>query len=216
MDWNETYLSDKRVWGDSPGELAVFAGRQLQDIKSQPEKPEILDVGCGYGRDALYLARGIGCRVLGIDSAAEAIEMARNALAGSPVSGVEFQCLDFKKGVDRKFGIVFASNLYQLLDRENRGAFRDFVKNSLERGGTLFLGTLSVSDPEHFGKGSPVLDDDNSFTDEKFLHLCSEEELRRDFGFLEIGRLAEHRYDEPRSDGRTHHHVSWFLMGRYS
>jgi 2-polyprenyl-3-methyl-5-hydroxy-6-metoxy-1,4-benzoquinol methylase len=212
MTWNDTYLAEKRVWGDKPSELAVFACQNLQKTKTRNEAVEILDIGCGYGRDAIYLAQSLKCRVLGIDTAREAIAMAQKALAGDLKSSVEFQCRDFKEGIDGKFGIVFASNVYQLLERENRDAFRDVVKNSLKRGGRLFLSTLSASDPEHFGKGKRVPTESNSFIDEKFLHLCAGEELRKDFGFLKIEQLLEHKYDEPRSNGQTHHHVSWLLM----
>jgi len=213
MTWNDTYRADKRVWGDKPSELAVFACRHLRKIKTRPEDVEILDVGCGYGRDAVYLARSLKCRVSGIDKAQEAIEMAQNALADDIKSSVKFQCRDFKQGIDGKYGIVFASNLYQLLDTKNRHAFRAVVKKSLPRGGKLFLSTLSVSDPEHFGKGKHVPTESNSFIDERFLHFCTGEELRKDFGFLKIEQLLEHKYDEPRSSGQTHHHVSWLLTG---
>ena len=71
MTWNDTYLADKHVWGDKPSELAVFAGHLLQAIKKQNEAVEILDIGCGYGRDAVYLAQSLKCRVLGIDNAQE-------------------------------------------------------------------------------------------------------------------------------------------------
>ena len=77
----------------------------------------------------------------------------------------------------------------------------------------LFLSALSTNDPEHFGKGEQVPDDENSFRDEKFLHFCTREELKRDFGFLTIKELYEHEYYEPHSNGETHHHISWLLLG---
>ncbi len=213
MTWDDTYLADKRVWGDKPSELAVFAYHQLRSIKKQPGTVAILDIGCGYGRDAIYLAENLKCRVLGIDKAKEAIDMARKALVSDLKSSVKFQCGDFKKGIDGIFGIVFASNVYQLLDVANRSTFRDTVQKSLKRRGRLFLSTLSVSDPEHFGKGKRIQTESNSFIDEKFLHFCTGEELIKDFGFLKIDQLLEHQYDEPRSNGKTHHHVSWLLTG---
>jgi SAM-dependent methyltransferase len=213
MTWNDTYLADKRVWGDKPSELAVFACQNLQNTKTKSPPVELLDIGCGYGRDAIYLAQSLKYRVLGIDNAQEAIDMAQKALVNDLKSSVKFQCCDFKQGIDGKFGVLFASNVYQLLDIESRGAFREFVKNSLKGGGRLFLSTLSMSDPEHFGKGKRVPTESNSFIDEKFLHLCTGEELRKDFNFLKIEQLLEHKYDEPRSNGKTHHHISWLLMG---
>ncbi len=41
---------------------------------------------------------------------------------------------------------------------------------------------------------------------------CTKEELEEDFQFLSIKELYEHRYDEPRAHGETHHHISWTLI----
>jgi hypothetical protein len=109
--------------------------------------------------------------------------------------------------------MVFASNFYHLLKMEERQALRDTIKKRLKPGGMLFLSMLSPNDPEHFGKGKPVENEDNSFQDETFLHFCTREELERDFSFLSIKELSEHEYYEPRSNGEVHHHILWLLMG---
>ena len=85
--------------------------------------------------------------------------------------------------------------------------------SSLKPGGLLFLSTLSVRDPEHYGKGSPVPGEPNSFVDKVYLHLFAREELMHDFGFLEIKELYEHEYAEPRATGEAHHHILWILNG---
>lgn len=213
MTWDNTYITSRHVWGDRPSELAVFTGDYLRVIRVQYENMEILDVGCGYGRDALYLAQSVKSKVLGIDNAREAIKMARKALVGDIESRVKFRCCDFKKVTGHEFDIVFASNLYQLLDIEERRSFRDMIKRSLKRNGMLFLSALSTSDPQHFGKGKCIKNESNSFQDERFLHFCTREEIEKDFSFLTIKELFEHEYNEPRSNGETHHHISWLLLG---
>ena len=213
MTWDNTYRTNQRVWGDRPSALAAFACHYLQGIKSSGRAIEILDLGCGYGRDATYLARNIDCRILAIDNSSEAIEMARKALAADLESCVRFQCCDFRQMPEGKFEIVFASNFYHLLKMEERQALRNTIKKRLKPGGMLFLSMLSPNDPEHFGKGKPVENEDNSFHDETFLHFCTREELERDFSFLSIKELSEHEYYEPRSNGEVHHHILWLLMG---
>jgi hypothetical protein len=52
----------------------------------------------------------------------------------------------------------------------------------------------------------------SSFINNKYLHFCTKEELEDDFQFLSIKELYEHRYDEPRACGETHHHISWILI----
>ncbi|MFH1663142.1 MAG: class I SAM-dependent methyltransferase [Chloroflexota bacterium] len=193
--------------------MAVFADGCLRVIREQYKSMEILDLGCGYGRDAFYLAQSLKSNVLGIDNAREAIEMARKALAGDIKSRVKFQYCGFNQISGYEFDIVFASNLYQVLEIEERKALREVIKRSLKPNGMLFLSALSTRDPHHFGKGKRIENENNSFQDEKFLHFCTKEEIEKDFSFLNIKELIEHEYDEPRSNGEIHHHISWLLLG---
>jgi cyclopropane fatty-acyl-phospholipid synthase-like methyltransferase len=212
MSWDSTYQDHERVWGDRPSALAAFACHYLRD-KSSEKAIEILDLGCGYGRDALYLARSIDCRILGIDNSSKAIDMGRKALVGDLESRVKFECCDFNQINGGPFEIVFASNFYHLLTAEDRQNFVATIKKKLKPGGMLFLSTLSNKDPEHFGKGRKIETEENSFQDEKFLHFCTREELEKDFNFLDIKELSEREYFEPRSNGEVHHHILWIFVG---
>lgn len=213
MTWDNTYRTNQHVWGNRPSALAAFACHYLQSIEPSGKAIEILDLGCGYGRDTIYLARSINCHVLGIDNSSEAIEMAGKALAADLESRVIFHCCDFRQIAEEKFEIVFASNFYHLLKLEERKALRNTIKKMLKPSGMLFLSTLSPRDPEHFGKGKRIENEDNSFQDKTFLHFCTREELETDFSFLTIKELSEHEYYEPRSNGQVHHHILWILIG---
>jgi 2-polyprenyl-3-methyl-5-hydroxy-6-metoxy-1,4-benzoquinol methylase len=212
MTWDNIYRTNQHVWGDKPSTLAAFACHYLQGVKSPGKTIEILDIGCGYGRDATYLARNINCHVLGIDNSSEAVEMARKALAADLESRVTFQCCDFRQIAGGKFETMFASNFYHLLKMDERQALINTIKEKLKPGGMLFLSTMSPNDPEHFGKGKPVEDEPNSFHDQRYLHFCTREELEKDFSFLTIRELSEHEYYEPRSNGEVHHHILWILV----
>ena len=213
MTWDSTYREHERVWGDRPSALATFACHHLKSGKTTDQAIEILDLGCGYGRDAKYLANALNCRIVGIDNSSKAVEMAKGSLPADLEARVRFECRDFSQTDHGKFDIVFASNFYHLLRAAERPKFVDTVKRNLKPGGSLFLSTLSTRDPEHFGKGKPVADEPNSFQDEKFLHFCSRQELESDFDFLAIDELSEHEYYEPRSNGEVHHHILWILTG---
>jgi 2-polyprenyl-3-methyl-5-hydroxy-6-metoxy-1,4-benzoquinol methylase len=89
------------------------------------------------------------------------------------------------------------------------------MKMMLKPNGLLFLSTLSVRDPEHYGKGDPVPGETNSFHDKTYLHLCTKEELIGDFDFIYIKEIYEHAFREPRVIGEAHHHVSWILAGEH-
>ncbi len=213
MTWDNIYRNQQHVWGNRPSALATFACHYLKGIKSSGNTVEILDLGCGYGRDATFLARSINCHILGIDNSVEAIEMARKSLVDDLESQVSFECCDFRQVKDGKFDLIFASNFYHLLKIEERQALRNTIKKRLKPSGMLFLSTLSPRDPEHYGKGRPVENEDNSFKDERYLHFCTRQELERDLNFLTIKELSEHEYYEPRSNGEVHHHFVWILLG---
>jgi len=213
MSWDRQYGQDGQVWGEGPGELALFLVQNWRRL-GLPESPvDILDLGCGYGRDALYISRSIPCRILGIDSSANAVAMARDLCGRESLESVQFRCCDLEEVDVAGYDVVFMSNLYQVLRPDERARLRAAARRALRPGGLLLLSTHSVNDPEHRGKSRPVENDANSLVDEKYVHLCTKAELEADFDFIEVGGLFEREYDEPRAGGK-HHHISWILWGR--
>jgi SAM-dependent methyltransferase len=215
MFWDNEYKSSERVWGERPSELAVAVVRYLQKRKSNNEILSILDIGCGYGRDAFYFLNNFRCRILGIDTSEKAIDIASTAIPKTQEKDVKFQCCNFTELKEGGYDIVFISNLYQLLRKNERKELRKTVVRTLKPNGLLFLSTLSVRDPEHYGKGIPIPEESNSFQDRVYLHLCTKEELVEDFAFLNVKELYEHKYYEPRVTGEIHHHISWILIGEH-
>jgi SAM-dependent methyltransferase len=59
--WDKEYKNNLRIWGDNPSELAVIAVRYLKSRRSGDKNLSVLDIGCGYGRDCLYLAKHLDC-----------------------------------------------------------------------------------------------------------------------------------------------------------
>lgn len=205
FSWDSAYRQGKQVWGDQPSELAKFVAERLRTLNTKGLR--LLDIGCGYGRDAKYLSAELGIAVVGIDSSTSAIDIAKQ---NSP--GIEFLCADFEEVKPGTFDVIYVSNVYQILKPNDRQRLMEFVKKHLAPGGILFLGTMSSADPEHFGKGTKVAGDENSFIVEKYIHLSTKEELEGEFGFLTIEELPELEFYEPRSDGNTHHHKTWLMM----
>ena len=84
---------------------------------------DVLDIGCGLGDNAIYLASR-GHSVTGLDGSPTAIEHARNRAAQAGVS-VTFGVADATKltGYDGRFDTVVDSALYHCLDDEGRQAY---------------------------------------------------------------------------------------------
>ena len=74
--------------------------------------------------------------------------------------------------------------------------------------------TTNINDLEHIGKGTPIQEEPNSYILGTYVHFCTKLELEQDFSFLNIKELYEIEYFEPRSNGVTHHHKSWILIGK--
>jgi cyclopropane fatty-acyl-phospholipid synthase-like methyltransferase len=214
MVWDKTYNLEKKVWGEKPSELAVYAFNFLKQSRQFQNNPDIfiLDLGCGYGRDSIFLAKEVPCHILGVDNSMTAIEMAHESLPKELEKKIEFLCYDFSR-VGDKYDVILCSNVYQILKPDQRTALREIIKRCLQAGGIVFLSTLSVHDTQHFGKGIPVEDETNSFIDGKYIHLCTREELEQDFDFLNISALFERQYIERRTT-QDHQHTSWILLGQ--
>ena len=212
MVWDKTYKLEQKIWGEQPGELALFTSNYLKNSPHIQNELNILDVGCGYGQNALYLAKNLNCYVLGVDNSGGAITLAKELCPKILEKRVEFLCYDFKDLID-KYDVIFASNLYQILKPEERAQFKETVKRCLRRDGFLFLNTLSVRDPHHNGNKNPAAEKSASSQDDKYIHLCSREDLEDDFDFLRISALFEREFNENHNNGNNHRHISWIMMG---
>ena len=213
--WDARYASDGKLWGDGPSELARLAVARLSFAAGRDIS--VVDVGCGYGRDSLYLAVELGCRVLGIDPSPAAVAAARRGRRGG--LEVEFEVADpgsfsAAAGQEDGFDVVVASNVYHLLPPATREGFAAAVAALARSGGLVFLSSLSPRDPQHYAKGDPVAGEERSWVEHCYLHFCTEEELRADFAALEVLDLEERSYEERHADGRVHRHTSWFLEAR--
>src|SRR5215468_12297841 len=102
------------LWGFSPSPAArILAEEILRGRPGRSERIEVVDWGCGYGRDSLYFLE-LGFDVIGIDLSGKAIALARDAYkqrqaSGIPLSGsASFHagdmCSAFKSRVGQKVG----------------------------------------------------------------------------------------------------------------
>jgi SAM-dependent methyltransferase len=223
LHWDRRYAADEKIWGDGPSPLAQLVVARLRPYATPGL--QVLDVGCGYGRDTRYLATELGCHAVGIDGSPAAIEAARtehnNAVRRSGKTHLDAEYLvrdlaSLAADPERAgtFDVVFACNVYHLLGPIGRREFAAALAAVTRPGGLLFLSTMSPRDPQHYAVGEPVSGEERSWVDKVYLHFCTAEELTRDFGAFEILDLDERGYDEPQASGQPHHHTSWFLEGR--
>jgi SAM-dependent methyltransferase len=76
------------LWGFSPSPTArILAQAILDSNPRRSERIEIVDWGCGYGRDSLYFLE-LGFDVIGIDVSEKAVALARGAYKRRQASGI--------------------------------------------------------------------------------------------------------------------------------
>ena len=111
----------------------------------------VLDVGCGTGENALYLAAR-GLDVWGIDFVPKAIERAREKALKRGL-GVHFQVGDALKleVLGRTFDTVIDSGLFHTFGDEERSVFVRGLARVVQPGGVGFI--LCFSDQEPPGQG---------------------------------------------------------------
>ena len=114
---------------------------------------EVLDVGCGTGENALFLAQN-GFLVTGVDLVRQAIQEAKAKAVERGVK-VDFRIanalsLDFKDG---QFGNVVDSGLFHTFSDTDRRVFAAEIARILGGSGNYFM--LCFSDKEPTGWGGP-------------------------------------------------------------
>lgn len=101
------------------GFIATKQNLQLLDVK---QTDYVLDVGCGTGLTACFLAKAIGCKVIGIDIHPVMIERAKERAEKERLGDlVQFQTADI-------FALPFPANTFDLVLAESLTVFLDKVK----------------------------------------------------------------------------------------
>ncbi|MCK7614544.1 class I SAM-dependent methyltransferase [Roseibium sediminicola] len=131
-DYDELYRTTPYALGEPTGVIADFF-KQL-DAGSL----SVLDIGCGQGRDALFLAR-MGHSVLGVDLSSHGIDQLLTDARREKLS-IEGVVADLAQYCpDRMFDVVLIDRtLHMLNEAERHGALARLL-NAVKSGGWLLI-----------------------------------------------------------------------------
>jgi cyclopropane fatty-acyl-phospholipid synthase-like methyltransferase len=120
-------------------------------LEKYPPANPILDIGCGSGDLAIYLAQ-LGHQVVGIDFVESAITNAKNKTQSLPpetANLLNFQVADALKPslLQKKFGTIVDSGFYHLFNSDQCDQLIDEVASTLLPNGRYYLHEFAIEFP---------------------------------------------------------------------
>lgn len=130
--------TSKQLWQPSPliKELLTMLEQSELQLPSHDKRPEVLDIGCGGGRDAIFLAKQ-RMNVLAIDNENKVLKRAK-ALAELSGAQVKFKCCDIKKTDCLPQKALDMVLVMRFLNRKKFG----YIKQQLQAGGLVVMQTF--------------------------------------------------------------------------
>ncbi len=180
--WDERYHQEDCIWGVEP---SITVKTCLTELKNRNAK-KILDLGCGYGRDALYLAQH-GFDVVGVDSSEKALNIGRQQAEakGLAVKFLYQDALDLKDFSDHAFDAVVSHRfLHLILDINQQQAMVVEIYRVLKPDGIVSLSLRGIDDPSrNNSKQNSDGSEELAFRPGHKIKVMSLEGLRRLFQF---------------------------------
>ena len=149
-NWNEHYASGQTPWDSGEPDPALVEAVEAGTIPAG----RALEVGCGTGTNALWLAAH-GFDALGVDVSPLAIDRARAKMGGGRTA-CRFEVLDFLKDPpEGPFDFVFDRGCFHVFDApEVRARFAALVAGVLTPGG-LWLSLIGSTEGAARDTGPP-------------------------------------------------------------
>ncbi|MEW2139068.1 class I SAM-dependent methyltransferase [Streptomyces sp. NPDC005409] len=156
--WQATYAAHPGMYGEQPSAPAVYAAAEFRAADAS----EVLELGAGHGRDALYFARE-GFTVHATDFSPTGLEQLREAARAEGIDGrVTASVHDVREPLplpDASVDGVFAHMLLCMaLSTKEIHDLVDEVRRVLRPGGT-FVYTVRHTGDAHYGVGTAHGDD---------------------------------------------------------
>jgi SAM-dependent methyltransferase len=130
-DWDARYSSSELVWGTEPNRFVAA------ELASVPPSGRALDLACGEGRNAIWLARR-GWRVTAVDFSTVAIERAGRLAAQEGIE-VEWVCADLARFVPDPGAFQLVLIAYLQVPEASRRAALAQAASALAPGGDLYM-----------------------------------------------------------------------------
>ena len=116
---------------------------------------KVLDIGCGWGGLAMYLARIAGVEVLGVTLSKEQLALAQSRAKDAGLdSQVRFELLDYRK-LNQKFDRIVSVGMFEHVGVAHYGEFFTKINELMSDDGMMLLHSIGKMSPP--GTASPWL-----------------------------------------------------------
>lgn len=141
--WDEAYTGDSPAWDLGRPQPAIERAADCGEIDGR-----VLDVGCGTGTHARYLAER-GHRVTGIDVSSVAIERARAKTTDLETAPITFRVADALElePSSGSFDTVLDCGTFHVFDAETRPRYADRLGTVLTSGGRAIVLAFGADAP---------------------------------------------------------------------
>lgn len=147
MSFNQLYQNNKNVWGDKPSKLVSIIFSNLRPSSSY------LDLGCGQGKDALFMAKN-NFQVTAIDSSLTAIDQLKKMVKENELNNLLATQADIRNFVieENKYDVIHAGNVLQFLGKTEAKDIIDAIKKNIFHEGFVLLSSFTTDDPSYENK----------------------------------------------------------------
>ena len=122
-EYDKRYNAEGYYWGLTPNNLCY----EIMRIKPPTKPYKVLDIGCGEGKDAVFLARN-GYDVTAFDVSEQGLSKARE-LADHCSVKIDFFKADVRTfSLEKNFDIIFSSGVFHYIPQEQRIDLIDSLK----------------------------------------------------------------------------------------
>lgn len=186
--WNKEYKEVKHLsLSSNPSEdllkFTRWLGRKRPPVQLD-KSDNIIDVGCGNGRNLVYLSKTFGASGVGVDISKEAIAQAKDMSKGLPL---EYRCQSIADPLlaeDESFSLVLDMMASHVLKEEGRERLLKEIARVLKPGGWFFFKTFLLDEDRHAER---LLRENPSEEDGTYIHpksgtpehVSTEEEIER-------------------------------------
>jgi len=200
--WDKRYDNEGHIWGDAPSITAT------ETLKRLEPDADVLEIGSGYGRDMLALARA-GHHVIGVEQAEHGVDMTTRQLIEQGLqTHARAVCGDILTAdlPAESFDAIYSHRtLHLLTDEDSVLALAEDVDHLLRPGGLL-----AVSARDHRGNQPGALRElphgiyEYTARPGHFIRLWDGDAFREYFGpRFEIESVSQHEELESEQTGHT-------------